>query len=65
MKERKKVAKQDEKGRADKAAYSPPRLIEFGPVGVLTQSGTGSRAESVQVMMGIPSCQSNTMRSRC
>jgi hypothetical protein len=65
MKERKKVAKKGEKGRADKATYSPPRLMEFGPVGALTQSGTGSRAESVQVMMGIPNCQSNTMRSMC
>ena len=65
MKERKIVAKNGENERAGKAAYSPPRLIEFGPVGALTQSGTGNMAETVQIMMGIPSCQPNSMRSMC
>jgi hypothetical protein len=65
MKERKIVAKNGENERAGKATYSPPRLIEFGPVGALTQSGTGSMVESQQMMGSVIVCQPNSMRSMC
>jgi hypothetical protein len=65
MKERKKVAKKGEKGCTDKATYSPPRLMEFGPVGALTQSGTGSPQESTVGNPKNPMCSGQKTRSRC
>jgi hypothetical protein len=32
-------------------AYSPPRLQHFGPVGTLTQSGTGNASEAMGMMV--------------
>ena len=36
----------------DQRPYSRPDLREFGPVGQLTQSGTGTRGESNQTGVG-------------
>jgi hypothetical protein len=39
---------------AERGAYSTPKLKVFGPVGRLTQAGSGNRAERVMDMgMGI------------
>ena len=32
-------------------AYSPPRLQLFGPVGALTQAGTGNASEAMGAMI--------------
>jgi hypothetical protein len=32
---------------ADREAYVPPKLKEFGPVGNLTQAGSGTTAEAM------------------
>ena len=42
----------NEKGKAlgvEREAYSPPKLKVFGPVGALTQSGTGANPETVMI----------------
>ena len=65
MKDSRKVAEQSQKRRTDKATYSPPRLIEFGPVGTLTQSGTGIGSEN---QVGPPQnrmCTGSPNRSMC
>ena len=46
-------------------AYLPPKLKVFGPVGALTQSGTGVMVENTRVMMGVTNCGPNTMRQMC
>jgi hypothetical protein len=52
--------------RADaRDAYLPPKLKVFGPVGALTQSGTGMTVENTRQMMMVVSCGPNTMRSMC
>ena len=51
----------DSQSRTRKA-YARPALREFGPVGVLTQSGTGSMVEGVN-MQGM--CQPNTTFQMC
>jgi hypothetical protein len=42
----KKIAEQRDTRRVNRGdAYTPPRLKEFGPVGALTQAGTGLKTE--------------------
>jgi hypothetical protein len=38
--------------RRERRPYERPTFREFGPVGQLTQSGTGTRAESNQTGVG-------------
>jgi hypothetical protein len=44
--DKQKVRKQ----RVGREAYVPPKLRVFGPVGALTQSGTGRATESTMIM---------------
>lgn len=49
--------------RGDRRDYEKPRLREFGPVGVLTQGGTGLSSEAMAIgMFGDVEC--NTISSR-
>ena len=45
----------------EREAYFPPKLKVFGPVGALTQSGTGAVAE--RNMMGM--CDKDTDQQMC
>lgn len=47
------MSKQSDKDRSDRPerkSYSSPALREFGPVGRLTQSGTGQARENMSQM---------------
>jgi hypothetical protein len=44
-------------------AYVPPKLKNFGPVGSLTQAGTGLSTEMTAGGMGM--CTGSTMQSMC
>ena len=46
-----------------RAAYVRPRLREFGPVGMLTQAGTGATSEAMVVGQGMVVCSGNSMHS--
>ena len=39
--------------RHARVAYSPPKLKSFGPVGSLTQGGTGMMAEMAGMMLNM------------
>ena len=41
--------------QAERRDYEKPSLREFGPVGVLTQGGTGQASEAM-VRMGVLNC---------
>lgn len=51
--------------QSGRVPYTPPALRIYGPVGSLTQSGTGATVEKTKVKMGVVTCQSNTMRALC
>ena len=38
-------SQQSDERSAERGAYLPPKLKEFGPVGKLTQAGTGGTSE--------------------
>jgi len=48
-------------------AYAPPKLKVFGPVGALTQSGTGAMAENsmTDMMTGVITCSSSRIQQMC
>ena len=48
-------------------AYVSPKLKYFGPVGALTQSGSGMMTENgmIDMMTGELVCMTNTMRNMC
>ena len=37
-------------GKTDRKPYAAPQLVEFGPVGQLTQAGTGLKTENMAGM---------------
>ena len=45
--------KKDADRKPDRKPYTPPRLREFGPVGALTQGGTGLSSEAGPSGMGM------------
>jgi hypothetical protein len=47
----KQVALQNAAKACGRKTYTPPRLQHFGPVGALTQSGTGNASESMGGMV--------------
>ena len=48
----KKITEQRDGRPADRRdAYTPPKLKEFGPVGALTQSGSGGGSEMATMIM--------------
>jgi hypothetical protein len=51
----------------EREAYFPPKLKVFGPVGALTQSGTGAMVERSMTNMqtGVVTCNSRTDRQMC
>jgi hypothetical protein len=49
----------------EREAYFPPKLKVFGPVGALTQAGTGMMVERTRIMMGIVTCGMNPNRQMC
>jgi hypothetical protein len=42
---KKQSSERPKASQACRRTYSPPKLKEFGPVGALTQNGTGNAAE--------------------
>ena len=62
MKTMRKMATEDRAQRA-RVVYAAPVLREFGPVGALTQSGTGVSVESSSG--GGTMCSNDTMRAMC
>ena len=50
----KQVTENCEERPADRNEYKRPKLIEFGPIGALTQGGSGTSAE--MLMMGPGTC---------
>jgi hypothetical protein len=44
---KKQSSEQRKAPQTDRRTYSPPKLREFGPVGALTQAGTGAATEMV------------------
>jgi hypothetical protein len=54
--------------RGDRRDYETPRLREFGPVGALTQGGTGQSSEAMVGMSGAVNCdnaQTKVIDPRC
>jgi len=51
---------------SERGTYESPRLKVFGPVGALTQSGSGMMDEMGMInMMGVLMCSDNIMRNMC
>ena len=49
----------------EREAYFPPKLKVFGPVGALTQAGTGMMGEGMIDPMGVLKCGKDKMSTRC
>lgn len=52
-------------GAEGRKAYAAPELKVFGPVGMLTQSGTGVMVENSNIVMGVLMCGMNTKAQMC
>ena len=52
--------------KVEREAYFPPNLKVFGPVGALTQSGTGATAEGTMIVgQNMVVCTGGPSRQMC
>ena len=55
-------SRQQQAIRGDRRDYEKPCLREFGPVGALTQAGTGQVSEAMVGMGGAVTCNNSVNR---